>query len=213
MMDRNQRGLSTRHLIMFFFAGVAVCGVFFALGFLVGYNQRPSAAAQVETERLVAAGAVPPAVNPPPAEEKSSDDQSAAPPPSPSTDAAAEARAQSEAVKPKKGSRPTPEVSETDLVDGPSSTGGNPAGRGGAATMPAGFVIQLAASSARQDADTLVGVLKTRGYSAFAVTPEQAKLGDKLYRVEVGPFSTREQADKVRQKLVSEGFKPFIRRD
>ncbi|HEV2493667.1 MAG TPA: SPOR domain-containing protein [Terriglobia bacterium] len=217
MTDRTQRGLSTRHLIMFFLAGVAVCGVFFALGFLVGYNQRPSAAAQIETERLAASSAVPPTVNPRPtahpqtAEETPSDDSQVsapAPAPSPLTEAAAEARARSEAVKPKKGSRPAREVAETNLEDARSPAGA----ASSAGSASSALVIQLAASSARQDADTLVGALKTRGYSAFTVTPEQAKLGDKLYRVEVGPFSTRDEAEKVRQKLVKEGFRPFIRR-
>lgn len=235
MTDRAQRGLSTRHLIMFFLAGVAVCGVFFALGFLVGYNQRPSQAAQVETERLAASSAVPPTVNPPatsssasapsstpadtsqlavnpqPAGETPLDNsqvEAPAPAPSPLTEAAATARSRSESVKSKKGGRPAPEVSETDVDEGsPPARAANPASA--APTTP--FVIQLAASSARQDADTLVGALKGRGYSAFTVTPEQAKQGDNLYRVEVGPFSTRDAAEKVRQKLVGEGFRPFIR--
>jgi cell division septation protein DedD len=57
----------------------------------------------------------------------------------------------------------------------------------------------------------LVGVLKGRGYSAFLLTPAEARSGDKLFRVEVGPFSSRAEAEKARQKLADEGFKPFLR--
>src|SRR2546427_414066 len=74
-----------------------------------------------------------------------------------------------------------------------------------------GLAVQVVASSSRQDAATLVGVLKGRGYSAFLLTPGEVRSGDKLFRVEVGPFSSRAEAEKVRQKLADEGFKPFIR--
>src|SRR5438445_13302987 len=64
MTERTQSGLSARQLILFFFAGVAVCGVFFALGFLVGYNERaPTVAA--DTERVTQPSDIPPTVNPP----------------------------------------------------------------------------------------------------------------------------------------------------
>ena len=34
--EHEERGLPARHLILLFLAGVAVCGVFFSLGSLVG---------------------------------------------------------------------------------------------------------------------------------------------------------------------------------
>src|SRR2546428_6645665 len=64
MTERTQSGLSARQLILFFFAGVAVCGVFFALGFLVGYNERaPTVAA--DTQRVTQPSDIPPTLNPP----------------------------------------------------------------------------------------------------------------------------------------------------
>ena len=209
----DQKGLAARHLILFFLAGVAVCGVFFALGFLVGYNQRP-AGAQVETERLVSSGAVPPTVNPPPDGQKPAGEEAAAAPSGSAGAPRSGERSQPEARPRQRTGVPTPEVSETDIEDGPSSAArpAGPQNGQGSKAMAAGLAIQVIASSSRQDAATLVDVLKTRGYSAFLVTPEEAHLGDKLYRVEVGPFNSREQAEKVKQKLVDQGFKPFIRR-
>jgi cell division septation protein DedD len=74
-----------------------------------------------------------------------------------------------------------------------------------------GITLQVAALRTKQDAEVMVNVLKGRGYPVFMVTPEHAQAGDNLYRVQVGPFRTRPEADKVHDKLVQEGFKPFIK--
>jgi len=75
-----------------------------------------------------------------------------------------------------------------------------------------GITLQVAASRSREDAEKMVGILKTRGYPVFVVTPEYANAKDNLYRVQVGPFRSSDEAEKVRVKLVQEGLKPFIRR-
>ena len=77
--------------------------------------------------------------------------------------------------------------------------------------MGEGITLQVAALRTKQDAEALVDILKTRGYPVFLVTPEYAHADDNLFRVQVGPFKTRDDADKVRNKLSQEGFKPFIR--
>jgi cell division septation protein DedD len=69
----------------------------------------------------------------------------------------------------------------------------------------------VAALRTKQDAEALVGILKSRGYPVFLMTPEYAHADDNIFRVQVGPFRTRADADKVHDKLVQEGFKPFIR--
>ena len=40
--EHEERSHSARYLILIFFVCVATCGVFFSLGFLVGYNERAS---------------------------------------------------------------------------------------------------------------------------------------------------------------------------
>ena len=62
--QRDDKGLSTRHLILVFLAGVAVCGVFFSLGFLVGYNERSARLSPI-TERVSAPATIPPTFNAP----------------------------------------------------------------------------------------------------------------------------------------------------
>jgi cell division septation protein DedD len=74
-----------------------------------------------------------------------------------------------------------------------------------------GITLQVAALHTKQDAEAVVDILKTKGYPVFLVTPEYAHADDDLFRVQVGPFKTRDDAVKVRKKLEQEGFKPFIR--
>jgi cell division septation protein DedD len=69
----------------------------------------------------------------------------------------------------------------------------------------------VAALRTKQDAEAVVDILKAKGYPVFLVTPEYAHVDDNLFRVQVGPFKTRDDAVKVRTKLEQDGFKPFIR--
>jgi cell division septation protein DedD len=191
---------------------VAVCGVFFSLGFLVGYNERASRMAPV-TEHVSNPAVTPPVVNPPPespqmvpppsasaepprpirqpteAESKSSGAQAASSPPSPSSAAA-----------------PGPGGLESQAEPVPSAVPPSNAGEVGV-----GFTVQVAASRAKEDAEALVKILKERGYPVFLVAPEYAHANDNLFRVQVGPFRTRDDAEKVRKQLAAEGFNPFVR--
>src|SRR5439155_13587189 len=200
-------GLSARQLILFFFAGVAVCGVFFALGFLVGYNERaPTVAA--DTERVTQPSDIPPIVNPPresakPAAKAATAGSSAKAEEPPSEEVISSPPARGQAA-PARGARAAPPGTESSGAAAESRAGRQ-------AGVKESLAVQVVASSSRQDATALVGVLKGRGYSAFLLTPAEARSGDKLFRVEVGPFSSRAEAEKVRQKLADEGFKPFLR--
>ena len=203
MTERTQSGLSARQLILFFFAGVAVCAVFFALGFLVGYNERaPTVAA--DTERVTQPSDIPPTVNPPmesakPAAKSATTGSSAKAEEPLSEEVISSPPARGQAA-PARGAR-----AATPSTESSGEAAESRAGRQG------GLAVQVVASSSRQDAAALVGVLKGRGYSAFLLTPAEARSGDKLFRVEVGPFSSRAEAEKARRKLADEGFKPFLR--
>ena len=66
--------------------------------------------------------------------------------------------------------------------------------------------VQISAAPAKEIADRLVRQLKTKGYDGYSV---QTKIkGQDYYRVRVGHFNTREQAESVRQSLARlEGFR------
>ena len=206
MTERSQ-GLSARHSILFFLAGVAVCGVFFALGFLVGYNERAPAVA-ADSERVTGPAAVPPVVNPPPESTKPATQEASSHPSSDSNPPVSE-----EVIPPPPAQKTAPSGQSRRGPSPPGARAAHYPSRGGPspASEKPSWAVQVVASSSRQDAANLVKALKPRGYSASLLTPEQARAGDRFFRVVVGPFNSRQEAEKVRQKLADEGFKPFIR--
>jgi DedD protein len=67
-------------------------------------------------------------------------------------------------------------------------------------------MVQIAAVSRSEDADVLVSALRKRGY---AVT-ERRELGDNLIHVQTGPFTSRNDANTMRQKLLSDGYNAIV---
>lgn len=69
-----------------------------------------------------------------------------------------------------------------------------------------GWMVQIAAVSRTEDADVLVGALRKRGYSVT----ERRELGDNLIHVQTGPFTSRNDANAMRQKLLSDGYNAIV---
>jgi cell division septation protein DedD len=66
----------------------------------------------------------------------------------------------------------------------------------------------VAAVSKEEDAQALVDALKKKQYAAFSAnTP-----GDKLFHVQVGPFSDIKEAEGARSRLVSDGYNPILKK-
>ena len=194
-----KEGLSVRQLVLLFLAGVAVCAVFFALGFVVGYNERPSVYV-AESERVAGSGSViPPVVNRP-----VENDQP--PPTSTGSPAGKASEPQTERLSETERAEPSEAPPASQKPSNPRSDSSEANSR-----PEAGIVLQVVASSSQKDAENLVSTLKSRGYPAFLVTPQQAHASDNLFRVQVGPFATRQNAEKFRKKLSDEGFHPFFR--
>jgi cell division septation protein DedD len=73
-------------------------------------------------------------------------------------------------------------------------------------------MIQVAASGTKADGDKLVKALKSLNYPAVLLSPAQAHATDNLFRIQVGPFPTRESAEQTKTRLMKDGFKkPFIK--
>jgi len=78
-------------------------------------------------------------------------------------------------------------------------------------TEPAGvgFAIQVAALRERNEAESIVKRLSGKGYSAYVVAPSPGT--PTMYRVRVGKFKERREADVVAARLQKEEqFKPWI---
>jgi cell division septation protein DedD len=88
----------------------------------------------------------------------------------------------------------------------PSATHTSPVSQGGGD----GYVVQVAAVPAH-DADTIAKRLTSKGYGVFVIAPGGA--APALYRVRVGRFKTRREAEAVASRLQKEEqFRPWITR-
>jgi cell division protein FtsN len=80
-----------------------------------------------------------------------------------------------------------------------------------AASAGQGFAVQIAALNVRSEADAIAKRLTSKGYSAYVVTPANGT--PTVFRVRVGKFSTRREAETVAAKLQKEEqFKPWVTR-
>lgn len=199
MMRREEPtgGLSVRQLTLIVFGAVAVCAMFFALGFVVGSNRR-SNNSNLSVEQVPLPSEIPPTVNPP----------SAGPPSPPSAPGASVveqnlASAASATSAPEKSTEtPPPAPSEKAA---PQSRPRRPAG-------PARRVmLQVAALRNRTEALSLVNRLRRRGFPAHFLTPRQAGARDLMYRVQVGPYSSRSKALAEQRRLSHAGFRSFVK--
>ena len=74
-----------------------------------------------------------------------------------------------------------------------------------------GYVIQVAAMPEHGVADAMAKRLTSKGYSAFVMTADGAR--PTMYRVRIGRFKTKREAESVAAKLQKEEqFKPWITR-
>ena len=88
----------------------------------------------------------------------------------------------------------------------PAETGQAPAATPGAAALR--IYLQVAAVSQEQEAKRLAKKLEDLGFPALIRPPD----GDRLYRVQVGPFDSTELADAAARRLQAQGFTDIVRR-
>jgi cell division septation protein DedD len=69
--------------------------------------------------------------------------------------------------------------------------------------------VQVAAVSKQDDAEALVDALKKKEYPALVAPVSGA---DKLFRVQVGPFSDIKEAEATRAKLIGDGYSPILKK-
>jgi cell division septation protein DedD len=80
-----------------------------------------------------------------------------------------------------------------------------------ATTQGQGWAVQVAALNARPEADAVAKRLSAKGYAAFVLPPATGT--PMVFRVRVGKFGTKREAETVAAKLQKEEqFKPWITR-
>jgi cell division septation protein DedD len=208
--------LNGKQLVFLFMAGTVVAVVIFLLGVFVGRGVRaasPEPPALASDTAPTAAPEIPPVATssgsnaPATTNEKLEYAERLAgdPPkdtlskPAPAT-AAAPASAAAGASADKTAGKPAPGAPSAPGAPG-LSVPVEPAGDG--------FSIQLAALAKRDEAEGIVRRLTGKGYSAYLIAP--AAGAPTVYRVRVGKFKERREAESVSARLQKEEqFKPWI---
>jgi cell division protein FtsN len=99
-----------------------------------------------------------------------------------------------------------PKASAKSAIPPPAKTEKAKPGKATAAATPTppvseGWVVQVAALKTRSEADAYAARLTPKGYSAYVVAPQA---GTSIYRVRVGSFKTRREAQAIADKLKKE---------
>ena len=189
--------LGTGKMLVLFFGLVILCALFFGMGFTMGKNSVRSAPELLATP----SGARPSAA-----------DKTATQPAPPVQSAPTQPATQNPTDN---SATATPSTSSSSQQPAPPPGNGTP--DQSAATQPGaqppaptgpGYTVQVAAVSKQEDAEALVEALKAHQYAAFVTNTG----GDKLFHVQVGPFSDVKDAETVRAKLVSDGYNPILKK-
>jgi len=198
---------STGPLLFMFLSMVVLCAVFFGLGYSLGKTSAPATTLAAEPTPAAGGGAAKPSPL------NVGDSGSAAQPaasgqltfydsvkkePQPAVAAKTASPAPAEA----KSSALTPAASEE--AKAAAAVGMTPA----PAPPAIGYTVQIAAVSRQGDADALVKALRKKQYPVFVA----ANAPDKLFHVQVGPFSDPKEADAMKARLVADGYKPIVKK-
>jgi cell division septation protein DedD len=193
--------LGTGKMLTLFFGLVALCGLFFGLGFSLGRGSvRPLASGdQLQTSTG-------PALRP--SAMKSGQGQN------PGDMTFYKAVQNKDAGAPAEASKDDAAKADSAKTDSAKQAAESDASKSGppdpmTATAGPGYFVQVAAVSKQDDAQALVDALKKKQYAAFTAS---TSAGDKLFHVQVGPFGDLKEAEATRAKLVSDGYNPILKR-
>ena len=186
--------LGTGKMLVLFFGLVALCAVFFGMGFSFGRTSVKAAASDSVPSTTTANGPVrPTAVRSPNGNPSSSADLTF--------------------YKTVGQSNSDAQLATSDRGNNTQDTGAVASeAKNDPANPPApalnGYYVQVAAVSKQEDAEALVEALKKKQYAAFAGNAPT----DKLFHIQVGPFPDIKDAETIRTKLVSDGYNPILKK-
>jgi cell division septation protein DedD len=177
--------LGTGKMLLLFFGLVALCAVFFGMGFSLGKNS-----AKADTTELPAGSTA--QSGPRPSASKNTGTTASSDP----------------ALKPMTQKVPDVQSAATSTAGAATQPASSASAASDAPPTLNGYFVQVAAVSKQEDAAALVDALKKKQYAAFSTNAA----ADKLYRVQVGPFGDIKDAEATRAKLVSDGYNPILKK-
>jgi DedD protein len=187
--------LGTGKLLVLFFGLVGVCALFFALGYSLGRKSEPAittASAAVGPKTVPGGNKANSgsAATPPMTFYKAVEQKDANPELTPPTDVKMDAATVPATATPAPAAPNTPDPTTT-------------------LPTASSYFVQVAAVSKQEDADSLVDALKKKQYPALIAAPVPT---DKLFRVQVGPFTDVKDAEAMRTKLIADGYSPILKK-
>lgn len=187
--------LGTGKMLGLFFGLVALCGLFFGLGFSLGRGSvRPAMTAD---QAQAAPGA---------ALRSSAMKTSSAPATQPADGmtfykAVEQKDANDKLVSSDAGAKQAPPKDASNAQNNPVPP--DPM------IATGGYFVQVAAVSKPDDAQALVDALKKKQYTAFTSNTSPT---DKYFHVQVGPFGDLKDAEATKAKLISDGYNPILKK-
>jgi len=197
--------LGTAKLLGLFFGMVIICAVFFALGYTLGRRTdagitalNTAAPLQTSSNGLKPGGSASPQPAPQMTFYKAVEQKDANPQLTP---------ASSNANSANPAAAGSPAASSSGTQTQASQTGNPPDPMAALPTVD--YFVQVAAVSKQEDAESLVDALKKKQYPAFVASNSTT---DKLFRVQVGPFTDIKDAEAMRTRLVNDGYNPIVKK-
>jgi cell division septation protein DedD len=212
--------LNGKQLVFLFMAATVVSVVIFLCGVLVGRGVRAERATEAAAELSTAEPAPQQAAAPATPTPAGSDPTAAAAAPQAVDDLSYFNRLE--------GSNPAPEKLKAQAPPADPAPAAKPAtaqrtvtpppaakepARAAAASEPqgAGYVVQVAALNIRSEADAIAKRLSAKGYAAYVLSPAAGT--PQIYRVRIGTFGLRREAETMATRLEKEEqFKPWVTR-
>jgi DedD protein len=187
--------LNTATILGVFFLLALLCAVFFAFGYTMGRRTAAQAIPPADASSALATNG-----SPKPAPGSAASSTHTAQPisdlDSDSTPAPAIQQVSQPLTKP---AATTPEPAKPTPIPAPAAATATPAGTSA--------IVQVAAVSHQEDADTLLNALKRRGYNVTVRHEPQ----DKLLHIQIGPLANKKEAEAMRQRLLSDGYNAIVK--
>jgi len=228
--------LNGKQLVFLFMAATVVSVVIFLCGVLVGRGVRAERGAIADVASATGAETMPQQPAPAPAPTPAGSDPTAAAPPPPADDLSYPRRLEKpqpapEDLKPTAGQRPSRRSGARDAAATSSVPSGSnastsasqkaPLGSDAVKTDPVpgtssepggqGFAVQIAALNVRSEAEAIARRLASKGYAAYVLAPSDG--APTIFRVRVGRFPTRREAETIAAKLQKEEqLSPWVTR-
>jgi cell division septation protein DedD len=215
--------LNGKQLVFLFMAATVVSVVIFLCGVMVGRGVRaergPEAVVDAASSAPAAAAEAPPPgpVTPAPAKSSGSEAPPAAVEPPPPADDGPVDRPGTPAAAPPAAAAAPASKSAAPATDKPAAKAETPPAE--KKTEPpslgpvdqSGWAVQVSAVRDRGEADTMARQLVAKGYQAYVLAP--GAKGSPMFKVQIGRFKTRQEAEKTAARVKKEGkYKPWITR-